>query len=288
MPPRRIRPDGRGFHPTTEGPWVRTSSTPDMRTDVARDTVYPWSRPCEKKSPGLRWCEHGAQPRISWPFSVDANTIEEFIEASREDVPWLVDQVESLERWKVEALEVMSSLRELGSSARLGLGVQITGPAALAEVTRRPPGVDALDGEVAACTPAREARRSGRSKRPWTTSRAATRRRGSASAPLSPAPRQADTTDATNRSVRVSHQPDPGCACDGTRRRYWRPDEQNQMGPNHRSGTSDDPASCRPVPLKPSQGRPPTNVTTNARDWFTGDRRSISPLAQPPDRSGIV
>lgn len=68
----------------------------------------------------------------------------EFIEASREDVPWLVEQVESLERWKFEALEVMSGLRELGKALGLGLGVQITGPAALAEVERLTAERDAL------------------------------------------------------------------------------------------------------------------------------------------------
>ena len=52
------------------------------------------------------------------------------------DALWLVKQVESLERWKVEAIEVMSGLRELGRALGLGLGVQITGPAALAEVER--------------------------------------------------------------------------------------------------------------------------------------------------------
>ena len=57
-------------------------------------------------------------------------------DATPEDVPWLVDQVESLERWKFEAIEVMSGLRELGKALGLGLGVQITGPAALAEVAR--------------------------------------------------------------------------------------------------------------------------------------------------------
>ena len=48
----------------------------------------------------------------------------------------IIEQVESLERWKFEAIEVMSGLRELGKALGLGLGVQITGPAALAEVAR--------------------------------------------------------------------------------------------------------------------------------------------------------
>ena len=60
------------------------------------------------------------------------------------DALWLVDQVESLERWKFEALEVMSGLRELGKALGLGLGVQITGPAALAEVARLTAERDAL------------------------------------------------------------------------------------------------------------------------------------------------
>ena len=73
----------------------------------------------------------------------------EFIAHAREDVPWLVDQVESLERWKFEACEVMSGLRELGKALGLGLGVQITGPAALAEVERLTAERDALAAQVA-------------------------------------------------------------------------------------------------------------------------------------------
>lgn len=73
----------------------------------------------------------------------------EFVEAAREDVPWLVDQVERLERWKFEACEVMSGLRELGKALGLGLGVQITGPAALAEVARLTAERDALAAQVA-------------------------------------------------------------------------------------------------------------------------------------------
>jgi len=59
-----------------------------------------------------------------------------FIASARTDVPWLVEQVERLERWKVEAIEVMTSLPELGTALGLPLGVQITGPAALAAVAR--------------------------------------------------------------------------------------------------------------------------------------------------------
>ena len=65
------------------------------------------------------------------------------------DALWLVEQVESLERWKVEAIEVMSGLRELGRALGLGLGVQITGPAALAEVERLTAERDALAAQVA-------------------------------------------------------------------------------------------------------------------------------------------
>ena len=73
----------------------------------------------------------------------------EFIAHAREDVPWLVDQVESLERWKFEAIEVMSGLRELGKALGLRPGVQITGPAALAEVARLTAERDALAAQVA-------------------------------------------------------------------------------------------------------------------------------------------
>jgi hypothetical protein len=69
--------------------------------------------------------------------------------SSAADVPWLVGQVESLERWKFEACEVMSGLRELGKALGLGLGVQITGPAALVEVERLTAERDALAAQVA-------------------------------------------------------------------------------------------------------------------------------------------
>jgi len=104
----------------TEGPWVRDMHSPDMSGRSGWYIRGP-------RKLGLR-----SMVLNSRMLPGDA----EFIEASREDVPWLVDQVESLERWKVEALEVMSGLRELGKALGLGLGVQITGPAALTEVAR--------------------------------------------------------------------------------------------------------------------------------------------------------
>ena len=61
----------------------------------------------------------------------------------------LTAEVERLERWKFEACEVMSGLRELGKALGLGLGVQITGPAALAEVERLTAERDALAAQVA-------------------------------------------------------------------------------------------------------------------------------------------
>ena len=72
-----------------------------------------------------------------------------FIAAAREDVPWLVSEVERLERWKAEALEVISGLQELGKALGLRPGVQITGPAALAEVERLTAERDALAAQVA-------------------------------------------------------------------------------------------------------------------------------------------
>ena len=104
----------------TEGPWVRDMHSPDMSGRSGWYIRGP-------RKLGLR-----SMVLNSRMLPGDA----EFIAAAREDVPWLVDQVESLERWKVEALEVMSGLRELGKALGLGLGVQITGPAALAEVAR--------------------------------------------------------------------------------------------------------------------------------------------------------
>lgn len=104
----------------TEGPWVRDMHSPDMSGRSGWYIRGP-------RKLGLR-----SMVLNSRMLSGDA----EFVEAAREDVPWLVDQVERLERWKFEACEVMSGLRELGKALGLGLGVQITGPAALAEVER--------------------------------------------------------------------------------------------------------------------------------------------------------
>ena len=104
----------------TEGPWVRDMHSPDMSGRSGWYIRGP-------RKLGLR-----SMVLNSRMLSGDA----EFVEAAREDVPWLVEQVEGLERWKFEALEVMSGLRELGKALGLGLGVQITGPAALAEVAR--------------------------------------------------------------------------------------------------------------------------------------------------------
>ena len=112
----------------TEGPWVRDMHSPDMSGRSGWYIRGP-------RELGLR-----SMVLNSRMLSGDA----EFIAASREDVPWLVDQVESLERWKFEACEVMSGLRELGKALGLGLGVQITGPAALAEVARLTAERDAL------------------------------------------------------------------------------------------------------------------------------------------------
>ena len=117
----------------TEGPWVRDMHSPDMSGRSGWYIRGP-------RKLGLR-----SMVLNSRMLSGDA----EFVEAAREDAPWLVDQVESLERWKFEACEVMSGLRELGKALGLGLGVQITGPAALAEVERLTAERDALAAQVA-------------------------------------------------------------------------------------------------------------------------------------------
>ena len=67
----------------------------------------------------------------------------------QEDVERMQKDVERLERWKAEATEVMSGLRELGKALGLRPGVQITGPAALAEVARLTAERDALAGLLA-------------------------------------------------------------------------------------------------------------------------------------------
>ena len=117
----------------TEGPWVRDMHSPDMSGRSGWYIRGP-------RKLGLR-----SMVLNSRMLSGDA----EFVEAAREDVPWLVDQVESLERWKFEACEVMSGLRELGKALGLRPGVQITGPAALAEVARLTAERDALAAKVA-------------------------------------------------------------------------------------------------------------------------------------------
>ena len=118
----------------TEGPWVRDMHSPDMSGRSGWYIRGP-------RKLGLR-----SMVLNSRMLSGDA----EFVEAAREDVPWLVDQVESLERWKFEACEVMSGLRELGRALGLRPGVQITGPAALAEVERLTAERDALRARLAA------------------------------------------------------------------------------------------------------------------------------------------
>ena len=117
----------------TEGPWVRDMHSPDMSGRSGWYIRGP-------RKLGLR-----SMVLNSRMLSGDA----EFIEAACEDVGWLVEQVERLEHWKFEALEVMSGLRELGKALGLGLGVQITGPAALAEVARLTAERDALAAQVA-------------------------------------------------------------------------------------------------------------------------------------------
>ena len=117
----------------TEGPWVRDMHSPDMSGRSGWYIRGP-------RKLGLR-----SMVLNSRMLSGDA----EFIAHAREDVGWLVEQVERLERWKFEACEVMSGLRELGKALGLGLGVQITGPAALAEVERLTAERDALAAQVA-------------------------------------------------------------------------------------------------------------------------------------------
>lgn len=112
----------------TEGPWVRDMHSPDMSGRSGWYIRGP-------RKLGLR-----SMVLNSRMLSGDA----EFVEAAREDVPWLVDQVESLERWKFEACEVMSGLRELGKALGLRPRVQITGLAALAEVDRLTEEYDAI------------------------------------------------------------------------------------------------------------------------------------------------
>ena len=126
----------------------------EIKARAEAATLGPWVRDMHSPDMGGRSGWHIRGPRQLGPRSVVLNSRmlsadAEFIEGSREDVPWLVEQVERLDRWKFEACEVMSGLRELGKALGLPLGVQITGPAALAEVERLTAERDALAAQVA-------------------------------------------------------------------------------------------------------------------------------------------
>ena len=121
----------------------------DIKARTEAATLGPWVRDMHSPDMGGRSGWHIRGPRQLGPRSMVLNSRmlsgdAEFIEHSREDVPWLVEQVERLERWKFEACEVMSGLQALGKALGLRPGVQITGPAALAEVARLTAERDAL------------------------------------------------------------------------------------------------------------------------------------------------
>ena len=127
----------------------------EIKARAEAATLGPWVRDMHSPDMGGRSGWHIRGPRQLGPRSMVLNSRmlsgdAEFIEHSREDVPWLVEQVERLERWKAEALEVMSGLQALGKALGLQPGVRITGPAALAEVARLTAERDALSAQVAA------------------------------------------------------------------------------------------------------------------------------------------
>ena len=167
----------------TEGPWVRDMHSPDMSGRSGWYIRGP-------RKLGLR-----SMVLNSRMLSGDA----EFVEAAREDVPWLVDQVESLERWKFEAYEVMSGLRELRKALGLGLGVQITGPAALAEVARLTAERDAL-----AAAHARE------SKKVWNVAEVMDDIEGSDPTTWE---RLRDALTGSEADTSDTQPTDPGCGC---------------------------------------------------------------------------
>ena len=72
----------------TKGPWHWREGEPTSLVHVTSPRMHPWNI---LKAP-------------DWgPTLADA----EFIAAAREDVPWLVERVERLERWKAEALGII-------------------------------------------------------------------------------------------------------------------------------------------------------------------------------------
>ncbi len=74
----------------TEGPWsAKGGFTSDPMIEVYGQTVF-------------------INPDLDGdPIQPEVWADVEFIAAAREDVPWLVSEVERLERWKAEALEVI-------------------------------------------------------------------------------------------------------------------------------------------------------------------------------------
>ena len=126
----------------------------EIKARAEAATLGPWVRDMHSPDMGGRSGWHIRGPRQLGPRSMVLNSRmlsgdAEFVAAVREDVPWLVEQVERLERWKAEALEVMSGLQALGKALGLQPGVRITGPAALAEVARLTAERDALAAQVA-------------------------------------------------------------------------------------------------------------------------------------------
>ena len=123
---------------------------PEWRDDFLQFLADVGERPTPNHSLDRIDNDKGYEPgNVRWATPQEQADNRGPVATLRAENAWLVDQVESLERWKFEACEVMSGLRELGKALGLGLGVQITGPAALAEVARLTAERDALAAQVA-------------------------------------------------------------------------------------------------------------------------------------------
>ena len=107
----------------TKGPWHWREGEPTSLVHVTSPRMHPWNI---LKAP-------------DWgPTLADA----EFIAAAREDVPWLVERVERLERWKAEALGIIDYRGEQQQRA------EDERDNALAEVARLTAERDALAAQV--------------------------------------------------------------------------------------------------------------------------------------------
>ncbi len=79
----------------------------------------------------LRHNVHSSNNRVDWYDEEQCDKDAEFIAHAPEDIANLIKEVERLEHWKSEALEVIDGIQELGHALGLPLGERVTGETAL-------------------------------------------------------------------------------------------------------------------------------------------------------------